>query len=123
MSTKPIEDWTTTDFTKYLQAEHLRRYNVEYQPFGKWAVEQGHIGRIIGTKKKAGTHDKAFLKSFIDAAFDEYKPSAQYPGISFGFMLTYKKQLWQRLEAQQQRSAATAKAAESTDWNEVADWL
>lgn len=121
--TKAIEEWTTLDFTKYLQAEHKRRYSIEYQPFGKWAVEQGNIGRIIGTARKQGTHSKQFLKDFIDACFDEYKPSVQYPGISFGFMLTYKKSTWQRVERQHNQTQAAVNQKETTNWDEVADWL
>lgn len=118
---KEIEKWNTTDFTKYLQAEHMRLYGIEYQPFGKWAVEQGNIGRIIGTAKKKGTHSKSFLKDFIDACFAEYQPTERYPGISFGFMLTYKKQTWQRVERAHQQSARATEAR--TDWDEVAKWL
>ncbi|MCD2225542.1 hypothetical protein LAX75_13045 [Listeria cossartiae] len=122
MTKKEVSKWNTTDFTKYLQAEHLRRYGIEYQPFGKWAVEQGHIGRIIGTAKKKGTHSKAFLKDFIDACFSEYKPNAQYPGISFGFMLTYKKQTWQRIELEHLKKQKEAETP-TTNWDEVAKWL
>ncbi|EUJ23453.1 hypothetical protein MFLO_15925 [Listeria floridensis FSL S10-1187] len=60
--TKKVADWNTTDFTKYLQAEHKRLYGIEYQPFGRWALEQGQIGKIIGTAKKKGTHSKQFFK-------------------------------------------------------------
>ncbi|CUL61965.1 hypothetical protein E1Z16_15340 [Listeria monocytogenes] len=123
MKNKDISDWNTKDFTKYLQEEHLRRYGIEYQPFGKWAVEQGHVGRIIGTAKKEGTHSKEFLKDFIDACFNEYKPTALYPGISFGFMLTYKKQTWQRVELAYLKKASVATAESPADWDEVAKWL
>ncbi|EAC5221502.1 hypothetical protein D1X54_00425 [Listeria monocytogenes] len=122
MTNKEVSKWNTTDFTKYLQAEHLRRYGIEYQPFGKWAVEQGHIGRIIGTAKKKGTHSKEFLKDFIDACFSEYKPNAQYPGISFGFMLTYKKQTWQRIELEHIKKQKDTET-QTTNWDEVAKWL
>ncbi len=121
--TKKLEDWNTTDFTKYLQAEHKRLYGIEYQPFGRWALEQGQIGKIIGTAKKEGTHSKQFLKDFIDACFAEYKPSKEYPGISFGFMLTYKKQTWQRVELAHNQSKKKATAPKKVDWDEVAKWL
>ena len=101
MTNKPIEKWTVRDFHNYLIAEHERLFGVGYVPYRSWSIEQGLLGSIIGTtgkKGKPGTHDKALIKSFIDKCMGSYKPSANYPGISFGFMWTYQRNYLQQLE-------------------------
>lgn len=122
----PVVEWNTTSFHDYLADEHKRRFGVDYAPFGTWQAEKGMLGRLIGTARKPGTHDKALVKRFIDACFDEYKPTAQWPGISFGFMWTYKKPVMQRLQAEalkSERSDTAAQNADNTNWEDLAEWL
>lgn len=109
---KPIEKWTVRDFHNYLMNEHSRILGVQYVPFRSWRVEQGLLGGIIGTtgkNGKTGTHGKATIKDFIDNCLATYKPTKDYPGISFGFMWTYKKNYLQQLE-----KAETAKVVEAS---------
>lgn len=119
--TKPVEKWNVRDFHVYMQAEHLRKFGVSYAPMRSWRTEQGLLGNIIGTAKKDGTHDKALIKAFIDRCFANYKPNANYPGISFGFCWTYMQRELQLAEIDARRQAEVAQANE--DVEELSEWL
>lgn len=123
---KPVAKWNTNDFHKYLADEHKRRFGVDYAPFRGWAAEKGMLGRVAGTARKPGTHSPELVKRFIDACFDEYRPTPQYPGINFGFMMTYKSNVWQRVQAEanaKAKSSEAAKQADNNNWDELAEWL
>ncbi len=121
-----IEDWNTTTFHAYLADKHKELFGIDYVPFKGWNAEKGMIGDIIGTrtgKPRKGSNEA--LKRFIDLTFADYKPTPQYPGTSFGFMWTYRKNVWQRIQAESmRRQAAEAKREQQAqDWDELADWL
>lgn len=121
-----VTAWNVKHFTDYLVAEHRRIFGVDYRPMGGWQVERGMIGNIIGTSKKAGTHDKALIKRFIDVCFAEYKPSAQYPGTSFGFSWTWRSNVLQRLQAEEARKVTASDAVKASDndkLDELEAWL
>lgn len=121
---RDISDWNTTTFTHYLQDKHREVFGIEYAPMRGWRMEQGLIGRLIGTKSKPGTHDKAVVKAFIDEAFRTYKPTAQYPGTNFGFIYAYRRNILQRLEAEQITKEKRNRAkSESEDLTDLSDWL
>src|SRR5690606_16899455 len=120
---RDIEDWNVTTFTEYMKDKHRELFGCEYVPFGgTWRTEQGMLGRLIGTRAKPGTHDKAIIKRFIDETFEAYKPTPQYPGTNFGFMYSYRKYELQRIEAEEKRKkAAQVKSEEQAkDWEEIA---
>jgi len=124
-----IEDWNTTTFTEYLRDKHRELFGCEYVPFGgRWATEQGMIGRLIGTRTKEGTHNKATVKAFIDEGFKSYKPTAQYPGTNFGFLYSYRRNILQRIEAEQaakEKWDERGKQAEMSteDYDKLSEWL
>lgn len=129
---RPIETWNTLTFTEYLKDEHKERFGIDYAPMGgRWGVEQGILGDLIGTqsrtKPKPRTASNADVKRFIDETFAGYTPSAQYPGTSFGFMWTYRKTDWQRIcaasMAQARRAAIVENAVAETDIDELGDWF
>ena len=122
---RDINDWNTTTFHAYLSDKHRELFGVDYVPFRGWNAEKGMIGNLIGTRLKQATADKAMVKRFIDETFADYKPTPQYPGTSFGFMWTYRKNVWQRLQAESKRGQATEakRKQQATDWDELADWL
>lgn len=122
---RDIEDWNTTTFHAYLSDKHREMFGVDYVPFRGWNAEKGMIGNLIGTKTKKATAEKAMVKRFIDETFRDYRPSPEYPGTSFGFMWTYRKNVWQRIQAEsKRRQAAQVKTEEQAkDWSEIADWL
>ncbi len=124
---RPVDKWNTLSFTEYLKDRHREMFGIDYVPFGgTWRTEQGMLGRLIGTKTKVGTHDKAIIKRFIDETFESYKPTPQYPGTNFGFMYSYRKYDLQRIEAEEKRKQATQDKAdeqEPIDYEKLADWL
>lgn len=122
---KPVEKWNVRDFHAYLQAEHQRRFNVIYAPMKSWRTEQGLLGNIVGTAKKKGTHDKALIKAFIDRCFANYKPTQDYPGISFGFMWTYMQRELQlaELDVKKKREAEDAVEKAKNAMEGLAEWL
>jgi len=76
-----IADWNTTTFRQYLYDRHRELYGLDYVG----AVKRD-CGMISGMIKQ---HDKATVKAFIDECFRQYKPTTQYPTLSFYFMRTY----------------------------------
>jgi len=119
-----IDDWNTTTFTEYLRDKHRESFGIEYAPMRSWAFEQGQIGRLIGTRAKEGTHSKVVVKRFIDEAFATYKPTSQYPGTNFGFIYSYRRNVLQRIEAEEVAKAKTEQAKENApSLDELSDWL
>jgi hypothetical protein len=119
-SDKPVADWTTNDMLAYLSDQHLARFGIDYQPFGTWASERGQLGNWIGTRKKDGKYGAEFTKRFIDVCLAEYRPTRDYPGINFGFMVAYMKRNIQTVQLEIMRAGAAAQSqAEEVD----EDWL
>lgn len=92
-----ISEWNTTTYHAYMEDLHKELFGCPYAPFRSWTIEKGLLGNIVGTTRKQGSHDKAVIKDFIEQTFTSYKPSAQYPGTSFGFMWTYRQNDLQRI--------------------------
>ncbi|MBO0602755.1 hypothetical protein I2483_13890 [Sporosarcina sp. E16_3] len=113
-----IDDWTTLTFTEYLKALHLEIFGIDYVPMGgRWAMEQGIIGNLIGTAGKNAKPRMASnesVKAFIDLTFNAYTPTSAYPGTSFGFMFTYRKLEWSRIQAQELTKAKRQASVEDT---------
>lgn len=122
---KEIAKWTVNDLIAYMSDEHARRFNCDYKPMGSWAAERGRIGRIFGTAKKPGTHDKETVKAFVDRCFVKYKPTAQYPGVNFGFMATYMSDELQILERQlnQAKSEGEAVDIQTEEKSDIENWF
>ncbi|PAD62228.1 hypothetical protein CHH92_01810, partial [Bacillus sonorensis] len=97
---KPVSKWNVRDFQAYLKAEHERLFGVPYVPMRGWQAEAGMLGRWVGTKRKPGEYGPEVTKRFIDLCFAEYRLTAEYPGISFGFMQTYMGRNLQRAVAE-----------------------
>lgn len=118
-TTKPIATWNVKDFHTYMQAEHKRLFNVDYRPQASWGREQGLLGGLIGTARKPGTADKALVKAFIDEGFATYKPTANYPGTSFGWLWQYRANVWQRLQLDDKLADGRSDVADADN----ADWF
>ena len=97
---KPVSKWNTRDFQAYLKAEHERLYGIPYVPMRGWKAEAGMIGRWVGTKRKPGEYGPEITKRFIDLCFAEYRPTAEWPGVNFGWMKTYMGTKIQRVAAE-----------------------
>lgn len=128
---RPINTWTVLSFTEYLKAAHKVRFGIDYAPFGgTWSMEQGILGDLIGTSSRTNpkprTASNASVKRFIDETFADYQPNAKYPGTSFGFMFTYRKNVWQAIQADEvaeARRQEREQAIEDVDYAKLDDWL
>src|SRR5690625_4666098 len=121
---RQIEDWNVTTFHAYLADKHRDMFGCEYVPYRGWQAEKGMLGRLIGTRTRAGTHDKAIIKRFIDEVFKSYKPTPQYPGTNFGFLYSYRRNILQRLEAEAGRKERGNQAEMTAeDYDRLSDWL
>src|SRR5690625_7864947 len=122
---RDVDSWNVLSFTEYLKDKHRELFGIEYEPFGgRWATEQGMIGRLIGTRAKKGTHSKAVVKRFIDEAIETYKPTRDYPGTNFGFIYSYRRNILQRIEAEEIAKERREQAREEApSLSELTDWL
>lgn len=128
---RPLETWNVTSFTEYLKDAHKERFGIDYAPMGgRWGVEQGILGDLIGTQSRTApkprTASNVDVKRFIDETFAGYTPTAQWPGTNFGFMWSYRKVEWQRIQAEtlaQARRTEAVKASDNDDWEAVEAWL
>jgi len=127
---RPIESWNVATFCAYLTDKHAELFGIDYAPMRGWRTEQGILGGLIGTQSRTNprprTASNADVKAFIDVTFAGYRPTAQYPGTSFGFMWSYRKTDWQRIQAESIAKARREEAVEESDnndWDEVSEWL
>ena len=117
---RDITDWNVTTFRVYLYDRHRELYGLDYVG----AVKRD-CGMISGMIKQ---YDKATVKAFIDECFRQYKPTTQYPGINFIFMVTYMKDrvLPRILAAQKFKNADIFEEVEtnsSKDLNDITEWF
>ena len=120
-SDTPIEEWNAAHFQAYLTDMHIERYGIQYARAGSVVAERNLITKYIGTARKTGLYRKETVKAFIDACFMQYKPTQQYPGLTFWFMVTYMTHLLQQAELASKRLEAEWEATDNTE--EVAEWL
>lgn len=69
---------------EHLKQRHTELYGIDY-------VTRSHAmeGRLL--KSMIADYDADTVKRFIDACFDDYKPTRDYPGINFAFMYSYMR--------------------------------
>lgn len=85
----PLEKWNVTTFHSMISDLTREKYGVEYIPTGignraqRWSREKGMI------KNAQERYGNAVLKRFIELCFENYKPSDEYPYVTFAFMYTY----------------------------------
>lgn len=121
---RDLSDWNVTSFTEYLRDKHREQFGIEYAPMRGWQFEQGHLGRLIGTRAKKGTHSKEVVKRFIDEAFAEYVPTKEWPGTNFGFIYSYRRNVLQRIEAEELAKEKAERAKEDApSLSELSEWL
>jgi hypothetical protein len=116
---RDINDWNTTTFRSYLQHTHEQRFGIAYVS-RSIKVEAGMLSQAI---KQYG---KEALKEFIDECFLEYKPSPQYPSLTFGFMYSYmRERIMPKVLAEMARKERLAVAAQESVMSEeeLTNWL
>ncbi|MFZ7945720.1 hypothetical protein [Neobacillus sp. 19] len=111
----PTHDWNVTTFRQYLSDQHEQRYGIKYTA-RSFAIEARWLKSMIAE------HGTEVVKSFIDACFNDYKPTAQYPGLNFSFMFSYQRaRILPRVLADIKRRQAVQQAVEETE--DLSDWL
>ena len=118
----PVEEWNVRCYQDFLRDKHEEVLGVTYQPGRGYGAEAGLLGDIVGTQKKAAKYPKPLIKEFIERCLAEYTPRPGYPGISFLFMWSFRKNTLQQLELEL-RSKAAEEAKEETDFDELEEWL
>lgn len=118
----PVEDWNVRCFQDFIKDKHEEILGVTYQPGRGHGAEAGLLGDIVGTQKKPQQYDKALIKEFIVRCLHEYKPRPGWPGMSFMFMWSFRKNTLQQLEIEAKQAEREA-AKEDVDLDELEDWL
>jgi hypothetical protein len=91
---RQIDTWNTLTFLAFITDETQRRFNVTYAPGGRgavssrWSMERG----MLNAKK--AQYGNAVLKRFIELALDDYRPTTDYPYVTFTFMISYRDRLF-----------------------------
>lgn len=112
---RAIADWTLGTFRAYLSDEHMRRYGIAYTA-RNYAVE----GRFL--KLMIAEHGNVIVREFIDACFEDYRPTRDYPGLNFAFMYSYMRaRILPRVLVDHRRAMLTQVAEESAE--DLSDWL
>lgn len=80
----PPEQWNVRTVHAMVIGLNAERFGVEkYVPLRGWGFEQGAIKRALN-EYGAGP-----LRETIERAFAEYRPNAQYPQLTAGFLIAY----------------------------------
>lgn len=81
---RAIKDWNAASFRSYISQKHEELYGIPY-------VARNYAMEAKLVKTMYEEHGKEATRQFIDACFEDYKPTQQYPGINFAFMYSYMK--------------------------------
>ena len=115
----PHDQWNVTTLRAYVSAKHEEVKGVPYAPFRGWGAESRMMRDAL---KQYGA------KACADAYLTElrlYRQTPQYPGFSFGFAWSYKKDSFQRAYVAYMRDMAPRQVAQDNDTNTegTVDWL
>src|SRR5574342_158195 len=80
----PTESWTVTSFRQFLYEQHEAKYGIKYTT-RNFAIEARWIKAMVAE------HGPEVVRAFIEGCFAEYKPTRDYPGLSFSFMFSYQR--------------------------------
>jgi hypothetical protein len=111
----PVENWTVTTFRQYLADQHEAKYGIKYTT-RNFAIEARWLKAMVAE------HGPEIVKAFIEGCFAEYKPTRDYPGLSFSFMFSYQRaRILPRVMADVKRRAVVQQAVEQDEFDD--DWL
>jgi hypothetical protein len=116
----PYADWNTLSVHAMIADLNAEKFGVTaYVPLRGWTFEQGVIKRAL---KDYGAEA---LAATIERAFAEYRPNADYPQLTAGFLISYMlPRLMPRVLAEME-TAKRRQAAESEapSISELIGWL
>jgi hypothetical protein len=111
----PTDKWTVTTVRQYLADQHEAKYGIAY-------VTRSHAIEGHFIKSMIAEHGADIVRKFIDGCFAEYKPTRDYPGLSFAFMYSYQRaRVLPRVLAAHRREGLAQAHEEATQ--DLADWL
>lgn len=116
----PLEHWNVRTVHAMVIDINAERFGVEtYVPLRGWQFEQALIKRALTD------YGAEALRETIERAFAEYKPSAQYPQLTAGFLIAYMlPRIMPQVLADGQRKERAEVAVESAmSAEEMASWL
>jgi hypothetical protein len=114
----PVEKWNATTFREYLKHLHMERFGIPYV-----TNSYGAEGRML--KNTWEEYGKPATKRFIERCIEEYKPKAEYPGVSYGFMYSYmRERVMKRVlkELYCQKATENHQTANVND-DDLSDWI
>lgn len=117
-----VEEWNVRSFQEFIADKHEEILGVTYQPGRGYAAEAGLLGDIVGTQKKPAKYPKPLIKEFILRCLHEYTPRQAYPGMSFLFMWSFRKNTLQQLELEYKQEQRDEER-EDVDYEDLEDWL
>lgn len=119
--TLPPEHWNVRTVHAMVIDLNAEKFSVEkYVPMRGWGFEQGAIKRALTE------YGAEALRETIERAFAEYRPTAQYPQLTAGFLIAYMlPRIMPQVLAEQKRreQAAENPANGGMSAEEVAGWL
>ena len=103
----------------------VRPYHLKFvfcrREYERIKFRRGNVGTFL-FKLMIAEHGPEVVRKFIDACFDEYRPTREYPGLSFSFMYCYQRaRVLPRVLADMKRAELTH--AHEVDNEDLADWL
>lgn len=114
------EDWNVLTVQTMVADMNAEKYGAEkYVPMRGYGFEQGRI------KQALAEYGAEALAATIERAFVEYRPNAQYPQLTAGFLISYMlprimPQVLVEQKAQKRRQAAESEAPSIDD---IISWL
>lgn len=112
----PYPKWTVTTLGAYCKARHEAVLKLPYEPFRNYGAESRMMKQAL---HKYGAEVVALAYDF---ELKQYRPSPQYPGFSFGFAWSWRKNAFSRAYLAVSKPAATCESDETTTESQV-DWL
>jgi hypothetical protein len=120
----PLSEWNTLTVHAMFIELNAEKFGVEeYVPMRNWAFEQAQI------KRNLTQYGAEILREVFDECFAEYRPTAQYPQLTAGFVLSFMaSRIIPKILANRQRKELAEKARELSDTNapsesDVLAWL
>ena len=109
-------DWNVLTVMAMVADLNAEKYGVDkYVPLRSWSFEQGVIKRALTE------YGAEALRETIERAFAEYRPTAQYPQLTAGFLIAYMlPRIIPQVLAEQQRKQA---ADEAPAVDDLLAWL
>jgi len=113
---RSVSDWNAISFRNYMMDLHEERFKLPYIT-NNIAAENKNIKRMFDEFGKETT------KVFIDLCFEEYRPSPQYPNLSFFFMYSWMRERVLPQAIKKVQAMAQAEEQQSISLEDASKWF